>query len=218
MTISPTLHHHNIGPREIDHVNQSAYDEAEETPSPWANRFVEWIREPTPSILVKIMKYFLATIVVLALAFSCFGLPTAADIMHNYHKRASEDKLEKLDKPIMDTLGGKIKYDALPDLGLQNNDASSLYFDPEQLSEAIMKGTDRFNRPVLCLKIFDTTKRITFVEVIYRLYSRQSYENPWVVSPSKDSIFEGVLSLKKEEISKLRGILRNKDGRYQLAT
>lgn len=210
---------HSFPSFDLQQAGKEAHREEPASNTPLALRVVEWVRAPNQPAYIKAFRYTTVALLVLVLALSICGYQTAADIVEAHQRQEEASNLEQLDQPVLDLIGGRSAYESLPSLSLNERDISQLScrLTPQDMSSSIMKGTDRYNRPVLCFKIFDRTNKTCFVETIYRRYSRQTSDNPWIKTPSAKSIFGGTLVIQGHALDKLRQVLQAQDGRYSLA-
>lgn len=193
-------------------------DEPNQQGSTLASKIVEWIRADRP-FYQQVVVYSLVACAALALIVSCVGIPFVADVAEEHKKQEEAERLKLLDQPIIALLGGESVYNQMPVLRFHDKDASSAYSRPhlQDLTSSKMRGTDKYNRPVLFFKVFDRTTRTDFVEMIYRKYSQEGSNNPWIKNPSERSIFGGELVIEGRSLQRLDDVLHGKHHSYSIS-
>lgn len=182
-------------------------------------KIVEWIRADRP-FYQQMVVYSIVAIAAIALIASCVGILLVADIAEENKKQEEAERLRLLDQPIIALLGGQSAYNQLPTLRFNDRDATYPASRPQlkEMTSSKMRGTDKYYRPVLFLKIFDKSTRSSFVEMIYRKYSKEGSDNPWMKNPSGEkSIFEGDLVIEGRALQKLDQVLSGTHSRYAIA-
>lgn len=204
--------------QENDHDKPIQGDEPAQQSS-LSSKIVEWIRADRP-FYQQMVVYSIVAIAAIALIVSGVGLILVADVADENKKQEEAERLRLLDQPIIALLGGQSAYNQLSTLRFNNRDASYPASCPQlkEMTSSKMRGTDKYNRPVLFLKIFDKATRTTFVEMIYRKYSKEGSDNPWVKNPTGEkSIFEGELVIEGRALQNLDQVLSGKHSRYAIA-
>ncbi len=182
-----------------------------------AGRLVRWIRADRP-FYQQVIIYSSVAISTLALTLSCAGIYLVAQLAEENTKQAKDERLKKLDEPIIDLLGGTKVHNSLPTLYFDERDATLPSSLPQlkEMRASIMKGSDRYQRPVLCFRIYDKTRQVSFVEMIYRKYSREEGDNPWITNPHEHSIFDGALVMRGSALTRLHHVIEGNDARFKL--
>ena len=177
---------------------------------------VEWLHA-SRSFPMQVAVISTVAFAAIALIISCVGIPFVAEVVEENSKYDELERLRILDQPIITLIGGQAAYEQLPILSFDNQDARyGTLPHMQDMRAPIMRGRDKYSRPVLFFKIFDKSTRSSFVEMIYRQYSREGRNNPWVKNPSANTIFGNELIIKGPAIHRLDQVLHGKHNRFAL--
>ena len=197
----------------------------------WFGKFVKKSVEnqSTPAAIAKV-------VIFLVLTLSIVGIPFVAIWIRERSQQMNTEKTHKvaMDKlniqaaqinaraNIVDKLNLQDKFSQLPVLNIGNRMGPTNYIDflnPEDLDAPIMKGTDKYERPFIAIKMTDQQQNKTFVTAIFERYDLDQGSDLWVwctrYTPLK--IDNPVTNMTNASFNFFKDVINGKNERFRLA-
>ncbi len=210
-------YHAQAYPQEVPLSDGESVNNVEQQRSSLSSRVVEWISADRP-YYQRIVVYAIAAVAAVILCVSCVGIPFLTQVATAHKKQTGENQLRRLDQPIINIIGGEDAYENLPVYLFDTKDARYEGACPstQEITAPIMRGTDKYGRPVLFFKIYDRTTSSSFVEMIYRQYSLEGKNNPWIRNPNGRSIFDCDIVIEGKALERLNRLFHRTLSPYSL--
>lgn len=229
------------------HVNWHVRGEAAAAPEPEPNcmgRIIRYLRNAENPLLLKIGAIFLAAAaMIVATVLFKIKLTIAAIVVlpmliwgrtewmaltnqENAAIASAEARRQRLIEQqtsftaMQEACGGEAAFNQLPVLDIGNREGSTGYIDflrPADLTAPIMRGTDRYGRPFISMKLHE---RATGGEAVITIFQRYVEGGRWTYGgnfPSPGNFFNGVFTDQDRALIRQIVVDRN-NPRYDLAT
>ena len=144
---------------------------------------IEWIREDR-STIAKIVVYSLTFFITVLLIATVVGIPLVLMGVWEYQRQEEDARIASIRQRIIqvqmqvqNALGGVDVFANIPVLDLRGRIGTRNlvnFLTPDMLTAPIMKGSDRYARDFIAMKIRDRSTGNEFVQTIQQLYSDES--------------------------------------------
>ena len=233
VTLTPTI---PLNDYAKNHLNEIRFGKEEPLKEPkatveerklnWFGKFVKKSVEnqSTPAAIAKV-------VIFLVLTLSIVGIPFVAIWIRERSKQMNTEKTHKvaMDKlniqaaqinaraNIIDKLNLQDKFSQLPELNLGNRMGPTDYINflkPEDLAAPIMKGTDKYNRPFIAIKM--TAENHTFVAVIFERYNANDL---WVWYSNSDLLIAACpgATMRNESFNFFKAVINGENEKFKIA-
>lgn len=194
----------------------------EEENSAFMGRPIAWIREER-CLIAKIAVYTLTFFVALALTLSVIGVPVVIFGYWEYIRQEEESRIASIRQRILqaqeklqNVMGGSEFFTRVPVLDLRGRmGVRNLvnFLEPSYLSQPIVKGSDRYARDFIAIKVRNKDTNEVSVQTLQQRFSDDSV---WIASQGPLLAQEQVIT--DQELDGIKELCENRHPQFAIAT